>query len=114
SCHWYLSIACSISTRYDRVFQCVARYAPGMKPVDDILFIAGVRTHFRYKPEYVREGICWFFFSSRRRHTMSKRDWSSDVCSSDLSITVKCGLFLRFLRDLPDVPFFDFCFGFSG
>src|SRR5699024_11400845 len=26
-----------------------------------------------------------FFFSSRRRHTRSKRDWSSDVCSSDLS-----------------------------
>src|SRR5699024_11650627 len=24
------------------------------------------------------------FFSSRRRHTRSKRDWSSDVCSSDL------------------------------
>src|SRR5699024_6607807 len=29
---------------------------------------------------------CLFvFFSSRRRHTRSKRDWSSDVCSSDLS-----------------------------
>src|SRR5699024_11700909 len=28
--------------------------------------------------------VC-FFFSSRRRHTRSKRDWSSDVCSSDLS-----------------------------
>src|SRR5699024_11861698 len=27
----------------------------------------------------------WFFFSSRRRHTRSKRDWSSDVCSSDLT-----------------------------
>src|SRR5699024_11427093 len=27
-----------------------------------------------------------FFFSSRRRHTRSKRDWSSDVCSSDLKI----------------------------
>src|SRR5699024_11466508 len=27
-----------------------------------------------------------FFFSSRRRHTRSKRDWSSDVCSSDLTI----------------------------
>src|SRR6266513_5004483 len=27
----------------------------------------------------------YFFFSSRRRHTRSKRDWSSDVCSSDLS-----------------------------
>src|SRR3979411_3094244 len=24
------------------------------------------------------------FFSSRRRHTISLRDWSSDVCSSDL------------------------------
>src|SRR5438067_11332199 len=27
-----------------------------------------------------------FFFSSRRRHTKSKRDWSSDVCSSDLAV----------------------------
>src|SRR5699024_3131770 len=27
----------------------------------------------------------FFFFSSRRRHTRSKRDWSSDVCSSDLN-----------------------------
>src|SRR2546421_4033703 len=27
----------------------------------------------------------FFFFSSRRRHTRSDRDWSSDVCSSDLS-----------------------------
>src|SRR5690349_23852416 len=29
----------------------------------------------------------FFFFSSRRRHTRSLRDWSSDVCSSDLSET---------------------------
>src|SRR5207249_6638979 len=28
--------------------------------------------------------MLFFFFSSRRRHTRSKRDWSSDVCSSDL------------------------------
>src|SRR2546422_6024099 len=27
---------------------------------------------------------CTFFFSSRRRHTRCSRDWSSDVCSSDL------------------------------
>src|SRR5207247_11000386 len=27
-----------------------------------------------------------FFFSSRRRHTRSTRDWSSDVCSSDLAL----------------------------
>src|SRR5699024_2590930 len=30
-----------------------------------------------------------FFFSSRRRHTRSKRDWSSDVCSSDLVLMVR-------------------------
>src|SRR5690625_5020948 len=29
--------------------------------------------------------VCFFFFSSRRRHTRWPRDWSSDVCSSDLS-----------------------------
>src|SRR2546429_5536851 len=28
----------------------------------------------------------FFFFSSRRRHTRCSRDWSSDVCSSDLKI----------------------------
>src|SRR5216684_9154473 len=27
----------------------------------------------------------FFFFSSRRRHTRCSRDWSSDVCSSDLN-----------------------------
>src|SRR5204863_3096043 len=30
--------------------------------------------------------FCFFFFSSRRRHTRSLRDWSSDVCSSDLDV----------------------------
>src|SRR2546430_7679924 len=28
---------------------------------------------------------CFFFFSSRRRHTRFDCDWSSDVCSSDLT-----------------------------
>src|SRR5690606_41132244 len=32
--------------------------------------------------------VCTFFFSSRRRHTRFSRDWSSDVCSSDLVTTV--------------------------
>src|SRR6266513_1586681 len=32
----------------------------------------------------IRLYLIFFFFSSRRRHTISKRDWSSDVCSSDL------------------------------
>src|SRR5262249_56647518 len=29
---------------------------------------------------------CFFFFSSRRRHTRLVSDWSSDVCSSDLTV----------------------------
>src|SRR5438128_5535091 len=29
--------------------------------------------------------VVLFFFSSRRRHTRCYRDWSSDVCSSDLA-----------------------------
>src|SRR5437867_5523623 len=36
-----------------------------------------------------------FFFSSRRRHTRSYGDWSSDVCSSDLLLT----LFLVYTGD---------------
>src|SRR5207253_3905264 len=38
-----------------------------------------------------------FFFSSRRRHTRWPRDWSSDVCSSDLSeVVLKNGLGTRY------------------
>src|SRR5690606_41114061 len=39
-----------------------------------------------------------FFFSSRRRHTSFSRDWSSDVCSSDL---VSGACYWR--RNFPDV-----------
>src|SRR3712207_9572565 len=44
-----------------------------------------------------------FFFSSRRRHTRYWRDWSSDVCSSDLSyadskLMPKRGLFHNLRR----------------
>src|SRR3712207_7033336 len=55
--------------------------------------------------------ICWFicifllvcywmcfFFSSRRRHTRYWRDWSSDVCSSDL-LCVVCDVGHGFLGD---------------
>src|SRR5437588_6726914 len=34
---------------------------------------------------YIIVFFVFFFFSSRRRHTRSLCDWSSDVCSSDLS-----------------------------
>src|SRR5690606_18471270 len=33
----------------------------------------------------------FFFFSSRRRHTRFSRDWSSDVCSSDLLMMIVMG-----------------------
>src|SRR2546429_9435710 len=33
----------------------------------------------------------FFFFSSRRRHTRCSRDWSSDVCSSDLFAVTRAG-----------------------
>src|SRR6266705_1169681 len=36
--------------------------------------------------EYTIIPIFVFFFSSRRRHTRSYGDWSSDVCSSDLEV----------------------------
>src|SRR5204863_2279976 len=35
--------------------------------------------------------LFFFFFSSRRRHTRSLRDWSSDVCSSDLFVHTRNG-----------------------
>src|SRR3712207_7168943 len=35
------------------------------------------------------------FFSSRRRHTRYWRDWSSDVCSSDLLLCLLSGSFER-------------------
>src|SRR5215510_181131 len=34
--------------------------------------------------------LIFFFFSSRRRHTRWPRDWSSDVCSSDLCDCLDC------------------------
>src|SRR2546422_9569349 len=57
----------------------------------------------------------FFFFSSRRRHTRCSRDWSSDVCSSDLDSwglirafpVFGCGLggyesaFMRYKASLP-------------
>src|SRR5699024_11990228 len=55
--------------------------------------------------DYLR--LILFFFSSRRRHTRSKRDWSSDVCSSDLHLLLSRQV-LRKVQHLPpqnEVPF---------
>src|SRR5690606_40909109 len=49
----------------------------------------------------------FFFFSSRRRHTRFSRDWSSDVCSSDLGRSFHAGRDTRVLgqRDPKDSDF---------
>src|SRR5690606_40062659 len=44
------------------------------------------------------------FFSSRRRHTRFSRDWSSDVCSSDLR-TVQCVVLGTEAEGLDYVPY---------
>src|SRR5699024_2932890 len=42
--------------------------------------------------------VVFFFFSSRRRHTRSKRDWSSDVCSSDLAFSILLLFITKYIR----------------
>src|SRR5207249_9272590 len=42
------------------------------------------------------------FYSSRRRHTRSKRDWSSDVCSSDLQSLIAMEMQVDVLRRTSD------------
>jgi len=46
--------------------------------------------------EYLAFFLSLFFFSSRRRHTRCSRDWSSDVCSSDLAPEGYLPSFLNF------------------
>src|SRR5207302_3844917 len=43
--------------------------------------------------------VFFFFFSSRRRHTRFSRDWSSDVCSSDLGAGDEEQIAVARLRD---------------
>src|SRR3712207_1889700 len=44
----------------------------------------------------------FFFFSSRRRHTRYWRDWSSDVCSSDLHTTAMSAFYQPYVYQLPE------------
>src|SRR5256884_5051430 len=43
--------------------------------------------HLEVKPLMTLTTVLYFFFSRRSRHTRCSRDWSSDVCSSDLIIS---------------------------
>src|SRR6266850_103932 len=46
----------------------------------------------------------FFFFSSRRRHTRLQGDWSSDVCSSDLTASVRWTADNVWNQPIPDAP----------
>src|SRR5256884_250705 len=48
--------------------------------------------------------LCFFFFSSRRRHTRCSRDWSSDVCSSDLKTDEQGDYFPKDYADWREIP----------
>src|SRR5205809_5350787 len=48
-----------------------------------------IRRHVYAELRVLYEALGCFFFSSRRRHTRCSRDWSSDVCSSDLVLKGK-------------------------
>src|SRR6266852_7827896 len=48
-----------------------------------------------------------FFFSSRRRHTRCYRDWSSDVCSSDLQGLVGAASRSKAIGAIEEVGFID-------
>src|SRR5690349_3817917 len=60
-----------------------------LRPYDDVVAMWRHCIREAYEPEAI-----YFFFSSRRRHTRSLRDWSSDVCSSDL-LQVELRMLLR-------------------
>src|SRR6266542_6046570 len=52
----------------------IQRYMSWFLDADAVVFVRITMRH-----------LLFFFFSSRRRHTRCYRDWSSDVCSSDLT-----------------------------
>src|SRR3712207_7671633 len=68
----------------DVVSQCTCHIYVGRRIVKCILSIDCLERN-ELKREVLRASL-YFFFSSRRRHTRYWRDWSSDVCSSDLSV----------------------------
>src|SRR5690349_22563382 len=49
-----------------------------------LIYLLLLFSFFIFDMHYMFLFFFFFFFSSRRRHTRSLRDWSSDVCSSDL------------------------------
>src|SRR2546421_4312380 len=83
-------MSCSVLVDYGRYrTPCVVRRA-GLRFETGVLILISVDSQdsdvFYYRLYSVL--FFFFFFSSRRRHTRSDRDWSSDVCSSDLGVAM--------------------------
>ena len=55
-----------------------------VRPCDPFVFFLFCFCFFFFFLLFFFLCLFFFFFSSRRRHTRCSRDWSSDVCSSDL------------------------------
>src|SRR2546427_3938080 len=56
------------------------------------------------QPCLLQRGSLFFFFSSRRRHTIFDCDWSSDVCSSDLGSSRRISKWRCGAVDRPELP----------
>src|SRR2546429_365795 len=71
--HLYLLVMC-VSVMYKHTYNYLYCSLSILNPMYEVLLIV-----------YGSGSLFFFFFSSRRRHTRCSRDWSSDVCSSDLA-----------------------------
>src|SRR5699024_6299886 len=65
-------------------FKTESGYGDGIVAINEVSRRLDSSEHTDMKSYLLTLIVLIFFFSSRRRHTRSKRDWSSDVCSSDL------------------------------
>src|SRR5690625_7014621 len=87
-----------------RLVVCNIMYARAFCTIDEN---CDVYTCKNYSRAYIRllincnsTYVVRFFFSSRRRHTRWPRDWSSDVCSSDLVLDVPIEMAEHLMEEL--------------
>src|SRR5206468_1846068 len=107
-CPTFVFVAIRVTTseawRLRKHFRCQLHRASCMDEAgDEIVGRAHLATSTAQRST-VRNPSLAFFFSSRRRHTRSDRDWSSDVCSSDLFLTIIIGMGVIF--ELPIIVMF--------
>src|SRR5690242_12483341 len=77
---------CYLETTYVNEFNTIVKalHSAGIEIILDVVYNHTAECN-QFAPTLSFRGIDNFFFSSSRRHTRLTCDWSSDVCSSDLS-----------------------------